>query len=40
MDEHWELRGEFETPHLKKKPSEVVRQSQIYFSLEAGRRSA
>jgi hypothetical protein len=38
MDEHWELRGEFEAPHLKKKPSEVVRESRIYFSLEAEER--
>jgi predicted TIM-barrel fold metal-dependent hydrolase len=38
MDEHWELRGEFEAPHLKKKPSEVVRESPVYFSLEAEER--
>ena len=38
MDEHWELRGEFEAPHLKKKPSEVVRESRVYFSLEAEER--
>ena len=38
MDEHWELRGEFEAPHLKKKPSEVVRESGVYFSLEAEER--
>jgi hypothetical protein len=38
MDEHWELRGEFEAPHLKKKPSEVVRESPIYFSLESEER--
>lgn len=36
MDEHWEKRGEYECPHLKKKPSEIVRESQIYFSIEAG----
>lgn len=35
MDEHWELRGEIEAPHLKKKPSDVVRESNIYVSLEA-----
>jgi uncharacterized protein len=38
MDEHWELRGEFEAPHLKKKPSEVVRESGVYFSLESEER--
>ena len=38
MDEHGELRGEFEAPHLKKKPSEVVRESPVYFSLEAEER--
>jgi predicted TIM-barrel fold metal-dependent hydrolase len=35
MDEHWERRGEMETPWLTKKPSDVVRESPIYFSLEA-----
>ena len=35
MDEHWELRGEVEAPHLKKKPSDIVRESRIYVSLEA-----
>jgi predicted TIM-barrel fold metal-dependent hydrolase len=34
MDEHWELRGEFECPLLKKKPSDVVRESPIYVGLE------
>jgi len=38
MDEHWELRGEYEAPFLKKKPSEVVRDSAIYFSLESEER--
>src|SRR5437763_60438 len=33
-----ELRGEYEAPYLKKKPSEVVRESPIYFSLEAEER--
>lgn len=35
MDEHWEKRGEVETPHLKRPPSECVREREIYFSLEA-----
>ena len=35
MDEHWELRGEFETPLLTKEPSEIFRESPIYVSLEA-----
>jgi hypothetical protein len=34
MDEHWELRGEWEAPLLKKKPSEIVREAPIYVSLE------
>jgi uncharacterized protein len=34
MDEHWEKRGEYETPLLKKKPSDIVRESPIYVSLE------
>ena len=36
MDEHWEKRGEFETPELTKKPSDAVRQSPMYFTVEAG----
>ncbi|MBV8083633.1 MAG: amidohydrolase [Chloroflexi bacterium] len=36
MDEHWEKRGEFETPDLKRKPSAVVRDASIWFSVEAG----
>lgn len=35
MNEHWELRGDIESPLLKKKPSQVVQESPIYFSLEA-----
>jgi uncharacterized protein len=35
MDEHWELRGEVEAPLLTKKPSDIVRESPIYFSVEA-----
>lgn len=34
MDEHWELRGEFEAPLLKKKPSEIVREYPIYTTIE------
>jgi predicted TIM-barrel fold metal-dependent hydrolase len=34
LDEHWEKR-EVEMPLLKQKPSDVVRESAIYFSLEA-----
>nr|NIO09846.1 amidohydrolase family protein [Deltaproteobacteria bacterium] len=36
LDEHWEKRGKFEMPLLKKKPSDLVRESTICFSLEAG----
>jgi predicted TIM-barrel fold metal-dependent hydrolase len=36
MDEHWELRGQVETPDLKRSPSDVVRDRPIYFSVEAG----
>jgi hypothetical protein len=39
MDEHWEKRGEYEMPLLKKKPSDVVRQSKMYFSVEPANRS-
>jgi predicted TIM-barrel fold metal-dependent hydrolase len=35
MDEHWELRGEVETPALTRRPSEVVRQRPLYFTFEA-----
>lgn len=35
LDEHWELRGELETPWLTRRPSDLVRESEIYFSLEA-----
>jgi len=35
MDAHWEQRGEVETPHLKQRPSDVVRASPIFFSIEA-----
>lgn len=36
MDEHWEIRAELETPWLTKKPSDLVRESSIWFSIEAG----
>jgi predicted TIM-barrel fold metal-dependent hydrolase len=36
LDEHWEKRAKHEMPLLKKKPSELVREAKIYFSLEAG----
>jgi predicted TIM-barrel fold metal-dependent hydrolase len=36
LDEHWEKRGEEEMPLLKKKPSEIFRNSTIKVSLEAG----
>ncbi len=36
LDEHWEKRAELEAPLLKKKPSQVVRESNIFFSIEAG----
>jgi len=36
MDEHWELRGDLEAPTLQKKPSDVVRESPIYVSIEGG----
>ncbi len=35
LDEHWELRGEFEAPHLPMKPSALFKQSPVYVSLEA-----
>jgi len=36
LDEHWEKRAEFEMPLLKKKPSDIVRESKMYFSVEPG----
>jgi uncharacterized protein len=35
MDEHWEKRGKIETPSLKQRPSDCVRQHSIFFSFEA-----
>jgi hypothetical protein len=36
LDEHWEKRAEIEMPLLKKKPSDLVRESKMYFSVEPG----
>jgi len=36
LDEHWEKRGAAEMPLLTQKPSALVRESNLYFSLEAG----
>jgi predicted TIM-barrel fold metal-dependent hydrolase len=36
LDEHWEKRAEVEMPLLKEKPSELVRKSEVYFSIEPG----
>jgi uncharacterized protein len=36
LDEHGEKRGQYEMPLLKQKPSDVVRKSRIYFSVEPG----
>jgi uncharacterized protein len=36
LDEHWEKRGEHDTPLLKQKPSQIVKDSSLYFSLESG----
>jgi predicted TIM-barrel fold metal-dependent hydrolase len=35
LDEHWEKR-QVETPLLTRKPSEITRDSRIWFSVEAG----
>ena len=34
LDEHWELRGQVETPDLPRRPSEVIREGPYYFSIE------
>ena len=39
LDEHWEKRGAHEMPLLKQKPSDVLRESNMYFSLESGESS-
>jgi len=36
LDEHWEKRAKHEMPLLKDKPSDLVRKSKMYFSLESG----
>lgn len=36
LDEHWEKWAEIEMPLLKKKPSDLVRESKMYFSVEPG----
>jgi hypothetical protein len=36
LDEHWEKRAEIEMPLLREKPSDLVRKSQVYFSIEPG----
>lgn len=36
LDKHWEKRAEYEMPLLKRKPSDLVRKSKIYFSVEPG----
>jgi predicted TIM-barrel fold metal-dependent hydrolase len=36
LDEHWEKRGEVEMPLLKKKPSDLVREAKMFFSVEPG----
>ena len=35
MDEHWTKRGKIETPSLKQRPSDCVREHPIFFSFEA-----
>jgi predicted TIM-barrel fold metal-dependent hydrolase len=35
MDEKWEIRGELETPGLKRKPSTAVKERPWYFHTEA-----
>ena len=36
LNEHWEMRGEYEMPLLKNSPSETVKAANIWVSLEAG----
>src|SRR5262249_32296146 len=36
LDEHWEKRAQYEMPLLKGKPSELVKKSEVYFSIESG----
>jgi predicted TIM-barrel fold metal-dependent hydrolase len=39
LDEEWERRGRRWSPDLKRKPSEVLRQGNIYFSCEVEERT-
>ena len=39
MNEEWELRGKLEAPKCRRKPSDYLRQGNIYFGLEAGEQS-
>ena len=34
LDEHWELRGEHEMPHVSKRPTDVFREHEVYVSVE------
>ena len=36
MDEEWELRGSFDTPNCKKKPSEYVSDGNVFIHAEPG----
>jgi len=36
MDGEWEMRAELETPWLTKKPSDIVRDAEMCFSVETG----
>jgi uncharacterized protein len=36
LDEHWEKRRDHEMPLLDRRPSQLVREAPIYFSIEAG----
>jgi uncharacterized protein len=35
LDDHWDIRGALETPWLTEKPSDVVRNAHMFFSIEA-----
>lgn len=34
LDEHWELRGAQEMPHVTKRPTDVFREHEVYVSVE------
>ena len=36
MDEEYERRGAVEAPMLRRKPSELIREGNVYFSVESG----